>query len=363
MENDYVRNTLLQRNALRLYIDGWISKLHRTPLVITLFVTSRCNAKCPFCFYAKHNTGELSLGNIKQIAATIGKFSYLNISGGEPFLRNDLDEICKVFCEKSEILYLNIPTNSTLPERVKTKTEKILKGCPDTLVAVVLTLLGSPKEHDRLLGVKDAYKKFLKTYGYLQEMRRKYKNLILNINFTFSHHNQSILYQTYKNISKQLNPDNFTITLVRGNTRDKISVMIDIDRYKNIISLMDKDALAKSSSIFGRALASRRSLMHKINIKIHNEKKQIIPCFAGYTSAVITETGDVYPCELLPNKLGDLRDVDYDFQRIWHSKEMYNTRKWIKNNHCFCTHECNLPINITYSLKGNLLWLLEWIRK
>jgi len=350
------------RLLINLYVNGWVCRLFKRPLAITLFVTSRCNANCPFCFYKKKVEDELNLNEFNRIAQSIGKLSYLNISGGEPFLRNDLAGICRVFCDNCGVQYLNLPTNGTLPDAIKDQTEAILKKCPRTLVVIVLTVLGLESEHDKLMGINGAFKKFLESYKYLMNLRSKYKNLMINIGFTFSAYNQHSLYKTYQEISNELEPDNFIITLVRGNPKDRTSLNIDIADYERFASSLDRDGFNKSSTVFSKLILARRSLMHRLNARIYREKRYIIPCFAGNMSAVITESGGVYPCELLDMELGSLRAVDYNFMEIWNSDKAKSINRWIKRTHCFCTHECNLPINITYSLRGNLLWLHEWIK-
>ena len=74
----------------------------RKPIQFTFFLTRRCNAKCPFCFYiSKQNeavsaSSELSIDEIERIAPQLGKLLWLAFSGGEIFLRSDLVEIKKL---------------------------------------------------------------------------------------------------------------------------------------------------------------------------------------------------------------------------------------------------------------------------
>ena len=49
------------------------------------------------------------------------------------------------------------------------------------------------------------------------------------------------------------------------------------------------------------------------------EKGYQVPCYAANLSGVIYAGGDVYPCEILEEPLGNLRDADYDFRKIWFS--------------------------------------------
>ena len=62
---------------------------------LILYVTNRCNFKCNFCFYhAEVEKGrkpnELSTAEIQRFSETLGPIIQLSLTGGEPFLRDDL---------------------------------------------------------------------------------------------------------------------------------------------------------------------------------------------------------------------------------------------------------------------------------
>jgi hypothetical protein len=65
---------------------------------------------------------------------------------------------------------------------------------------------------------------------------------------------------------------------------------------------------------------------------------------------VIYEKGDVYPCELLNRQpLGNVRNYDYDFRKLWASATTKKSAAWIKDSQCYCTHECFQRFNIIYN--------------
>jgi MoaA/NifB/PqqE/SkfB family radical SAM enzyme len=66
------------------------------------------------------------------------------------------------------------------------------------------------------------------------------------------------------------------------------------------------------------------------------EKRQIIPCFSGFASAQVAPDGDVWPCCIKAEPMGNLREHDFDFKKIWLSEKANNLRKSIKNGECFC---------------------------
>ena len=96
---------------------------------LIFFVTGRCNSRCPNCFYWRrlNQTADLSLKEIEKMVQTIPKFNNLLLSGGEPFLRNDLPEIVTLFKKYCQIKSLSIPTNGLLVERIFKTTQQILE--------------------------------------------------------------------------------------------------------------------------------------------------------------------------------------------------------------------------------------------
>ena len=54
-------------------------------------------------------------------------------------------------------------------------------------------------------------------------------------------------------------------------------------------------------------------------------------------------------CELRDDKLGNVRDVDCDFKKLWLSQKARAISKDIIDNKCFCTHECFMSTNILFN--------------
>ncbi|HEX20557.1 MAG TPA: hypothetical protein ENG78_07050, partial [Acidiferrobacteraceae bacterium] len=74
-----------------------------------------------------------------------------------------------------------------------------------------------------------------------------------------------------------------------------------------------------------------------------------IPCYAGRLNLVLTESGDVYPCEILSTSFGNIREYDYDLKKIVHSELARSILASIEKNLCYCTHECNFITNILFN--------------
>jgi molybdenum cofactor biosynthesis enzyme MoaA len=97
-----------------------------------LFVISRCNARCRTCFYFDklNSRDDLTFGEIRRIAETAPPFEKLWLSGGEPFLREELPEIITLFVRANGVHSVNLPTNGLLPGRIFPVLDRVLASAP-----------------------------------------------------------------------------------------------------------------------------------------------------------------------------------------------------------------------------------------
>ncbi|NAT11114.1 radical SAM protein, partial [ANME-1 cluster archaeon AG-394-G06] len=70
--------------------------------------------------------------------------------------------------------------------------------------------------------------------------------------------------------------------------------------------------------------------------KVLKERKQVIPCYAGFASCQISPYGDVWACCVLAKSLGNLRDTNFEFYKVWHSEKANEIRASIKRGECYC---------------------------
>ena len=79
---------------------------------INLEVTKRCNARCDFCNYWKEKTPE----EMEDYVCVVKRLNPLSVSltGGEPLLRTDLEEIISNLRKNFGFLYISLITNGSL---------------------------------------------------------------------------------------------------------------------------------------------------------------------------------------------------------------------------------------------------------
>ena len=198
----------------------------RKPIQLTFFLTRRCNARCPFCFYLSREGGattqaeELTLSEIEKVSSSMGKLLWLAFSGGEIFLRTDLVEITKVFYKNNQPATILFPTNALLTGIIYERIEEILKACPRSSIVVKLSLDGPEEVHDAMRGVPGAYRKTLATYEALGGLLDRYSNFDLGINTVFCSENEDYIDQTIDLVSGLEKIRTHTVSLIRGDVSD-----------------------------------------------------------------------------------------------------------------------------------------------
>jgi len=101
---------------------------------------------------------------------------------------------------------------------------------------------------------------------------------------------------------------------------------------------------------FSDVLNAKRIVRPRIIAKTFRENRYQIPCYGGTLGAAMFSKGQVLPCELRwHDVIGNVRDVDYDFMKLWNSPKAEALRRDIRCNKCFCTYECFLTINILFN--------------
>ncbi len=329
------------------------------PLYITFFVTNRCNLKCEHCFYSSElnlPTQELTLEEIEKMTLTLGEFPILNYSGGEPFLRDDLAEVTHAFYKNNKINYLTIPSNGTYEKRSLETMAKMCELCPKLTITLNFSVDGLEEEHNRIRsGGKGGGKLFvttMKSFHAMKKLRdeKGYTNLKLGFITTFTATNQDTVEDLYQYLKEQ-GPDNISINLIRGIPKDPLVKNIDIEKFKSVTKKLQADMSDGTLPGFDPYLVAMASYRYDNIIKTYEENKFQSVCYSSQIFCVLYPNGDVYPCELLDKSkmIGNIRDFDFDFQKLWFSEKNKEVADWIVDTKCFCTHECNASCNTSFN--------------
>jgi MoaA/NifB/PqqE/SkfB family radical SAM enzyme len=307
------------------------------PLNLTVSVSYRCNSRCKTCNVWKKKTNEFSLEEFDKTFASLKKAPYwLVLSGGEPFLRHDLVDICSSAYHHIEPGIINIPTNGILYNTIPKKVEEILNNCPESQIIVNLSVDGIGEDHDLIRGIPGNFEKSMKTYDALSAL--DYPNFSLGIHTVISRFNVHKIPQIY-NFFKEKHPDSYITEIAEERVElDTIGANISPtpEEYEESIDFLINAVTHQKYSRISRVTQAFRIEYYNHVKKMLKQHQQIIPCNAGIASAHIAPDGDVWTCCIRADPVGNLRDVDYDFKKIWFNDRARKQRASIKNKECCC---------------------------
>ena len=342
-------------------------KYKQLPSYFIFYPTSRCNLKCSHCFYhdsLNKKFNELSVDEIDKITKTMDPILSLILTGGEPYLRHDLDKIVKIFYENTKVPIITIPSNGWYLSKMDKQITNMMEWCPYLTLNQQISIDGIGADHDlirmdkQVVGSDNSFDRAIKTIHHLKKLQKTYDRINIGIIITFTSQNQKKFKDIIKEIHSLVEPDNISINLVRGDPKQKVNLNLDLELYRDAVKYRDnlyyEKKMSGHSRFKGNKLATAgRIMLNELTNKTFEENKYSTPCYAGNLSGVMYPEGDVYPCEILDDshKIGNIRDFDLNFKKLWLSKKASEEVKFIKKTKCFCTHECFNSVNILFNPK------------
>ena len=277
------------------------------PLSVQLDLTYRCNERCIHCYLDHEDHGEMTtaeiLGLLDQLAAA-GVF-FLNVSGGEIFMRPDLFTIIE-HARKLQFS-VKLKTNGVMIREAKARRIAALG-----VEAVQISLYShDAATHDEITKLRGSFKRTVEGARLLRDAGVKV---------------------IFANVLMQQNADHFKQVQalaaemgIRYEVDATITPMMDGDR--GIVALnMDGGRLAAimhDTTLLGDQ--AERLLAAPSGPNPLDEAYKTLPCSAGHTACYVSPYGDVFPCVQFPFKVGNVREQA--FIDIWkHSPQLNEVR-------------------------------------
>ena len=311
-----------------------LKKPFLAPLYIGWDVTFRCNLHCDSCQTHRFVTQdqELTTEECLRIIKQLGrlKASIVSLTGGEPFVRDDIFILLQAL--KEEKIQVNLNTNGILLERyvddiinssLSTLTVSILNssdGCPTdnnfNLIqekVIKKIIIGRKKNRPHVIA---AFTLTRKNAGSISNLISYWKEKADEILLQPVHHSQTSIFRC----------SDPTSLFAKGSASDF---------RRTLDSLMNKQMKLQTAYVreFYNFFFNRDMLRKKYR------------CFAGSFMLQIDAYGNVYPCPEFVEKLGSLRQID--LEGIVNNLQTRRFREFVRNkrNKCFCWYRCTGRMN------------------
>ncbi|MEJ2636673.1 MAG: radical SAM protein [Calditrichia bacterium] len=308
------------------------------PVNITISLLYSCNSRCRTCNVYLKRVDNFTIEEYDKLFASLGKAPYwFTFSGGEPFLRQDIAQIIKKAYDHCEPGIINIPTNGSLYQRIPGLAEEIINSCPNSEIIINLSLDQIGEKHNEIRGFPKNFERAMKTYEGLRELR-KYPNFTVGIHTVISNFNVGEFKDIYRELIR-LEPDSYITEIAEervelGTIGEGITP--GYEKYSGAIDFLREEMKQESTNGVAKIAKAFRLEYYQLVKNILQQQIQVIPCFAGIMSAQVSPDGEVWPCCIRGDSMGNLRDNNYDFGKVWKSAQAARIRKSIRDKECYC---------------------------
>ena len=235
-----------------------------------------------------------------------------------------------------------------------------MKWCPELVLNQLISLDGLEEDHDKIrMGThKGSFKKALDTIEHLKKLQKEFGRINIGTITVVTSQNQYKIKEIVKGIYDLAKPDNISITLVRGDPKEKVNVNLDMKLYQEAVAyrntLFFSHKMPGLNRFKGNKIATAmRVILNELVQETYEKKEYQTPCYSANLSGLMYPEGQVYPCEILDDshKIGNIRDFKLNFRDLWLSQKAKEEVNFIRKTKCFCTHECFNAANIVFNPK------------
>jgi MoaA/NifB/PqqE/SkfB family radical SAM enzyme len=324
----------------------------KTPVCLVYAVTSRCNSRCKTCFYHqklnKPNVRELSLPELDRVSRGFRSIMELVLTGGEPFMRDDLSGVCEVFYNNAHVRAVSVSTNAFFSEQITRQVQRVMSRCPHMLLSVELSLDDIGERHDAIRGLSGSFDRLLKTHAELVRIRDHFPNLRVKVNTTVCADNEERIDEVIRFVERNLEVNDHSISPIGGDPRERSVRNISWARYMRMAGGMIGRARARAPTLLEKLFFALREKVLEEMSRVVSGNRLSSPCVAARRILFMDEQGDVYPCVLRQERLGAMRDMGYDIRKIlWAAKGTVAPDMAVEPC-ASCIWDCGIFYNILY---------------
>ncbi len=315
------------------------------PSDISIITTYRCQMRCKMCDIWENPSDSKREIQAKELEM-LPQFKFVNITGGEPFVRRDLEDIVEVMYKKSPRIVIS--TSGWHTERILKMAERF----PN--IGIRVSIEGLSQKNDDLRGREGSFDRAMRQLLSLKEMGIK----DIGYGCTVSNKNSEDMLWLYK-LSRELGMEFATASFHNSYYfhKDDNAITNKEEVINNFRKLMEELLKDKSPKSWYRAFFNL-GLINYIR-----EQPRMLPCEAGTANFFIEPYGDVYPCNGLEDRywkesMGNIRDVK-SFDELWFSEQADKVRGLVRT----CPKNCWMVGTAAPVMKKYIQHPTKWVIK
>ncbi len=302
-------------------------------------VTYRCHFRCLRCHTWKFPSTpgeEISLDVLKKLP----DMQFANITGGEPFLRNDINDIGRIIADKCK--RATIVTGGYFTKKVVAFSKRNPK------IGIRVSLEGLAQSSNKLRGLPEGYDHSMRTLLELAETGLK----DIGFSITLSDENYQDLMHLYR-LAKYLKWEFATAVVHNSFYFHKMDNQLEqAEDIKNeFYRLMEEFLRSRKIKNWYRAW-----FVGGIINKIDNHPR-LVQCAAAENIFYLDPFGEIRPCNVMEQSLGNLQHDA--FEEIWNSAQARQIRSKVRN----CDHQCWMIGSVADRMKARVHIPTKWVIK
>lgn len=321
-----------------------MSTYNVTPTDASIILTYRCPMRCKMCNIWQYPTDkkeEIKAEDLK----TLPRLKFINLTGGEPFIREDLAEIVEECYRHTDRIVIS--TSGWFEDRVVALAKRFPK------IGIRISIEGLSCKNDELRGREGGFDKGLRTLLTLKHMGLK----DIGFGCTVSNNNSKDMLSLYR-LSLSLGMEFATAAFHNSYYfhKDDNTITNREEVCNDFEQLIEWQLAEKHPKSWFRAFFNM-GLINYIE-----GGRRMLPCEAGSANFFIDPWGEVFPCNGLEERywkdsMGNIHEAD--FMTIWTSEQARKVREKVSR----CPKNCWMvgtasPVMHKY-IKHPLKWAVK----
>jgi radical SAM protein with 4Fe4S-binding SPASM domain len=300
-----------------------------------------------------HDKEEVTLLEIDEFFQKAPYFSWVGITGGEPFLREDLTDIVRVIVSHSKRLHaLHFATNGYLTEKIMHSIEEIKKRHKNIFFIFTISIDGPPHVHNFLRGRSEVWERATETFRQLKRL----PGVRPQIGYTVSPYNLNQFNHAIESLKKAilgLSSDSINVNMFQKSNFYYENMTIDsVSR-----SDMHEEILQILKIVKGRVsiMDFLRTVYLIYALDFYNNGLSPVPCKALSSNFFIDPYGDMFPCSIFNTKIGNIKDIHCDLLTLWNNNYVREVSDACRQQRCpRCWNPCDAFSTISGALGKTL---------
>ena len=323
------------------------------PYKVTFVATYHCNFRCEMCnIWQKKSVNEMTPDEVGLFFDRWPQFKWVHLTGGELFMRRDLDDLVAAIQKNCRSMYLlNFPTTGWFGDKTMSLVERTLARGVGRLM-VTISIDGPKVLHEEMRGLPGSFDKGLETFKRLRGIRKS--NFQTVIGMTLTAKNATKVDETLAAI-RAVVPDfrrsdlHLNVGHESGHFFDNLGAPVEHGHHAEILRAVEDHRKQNGSSLHPVKFLEDR--YQALIGKYYETGRSPLPCTALSSSCFVDAYWNLYPCSIWSEKVGNLRENAFDLGALWSSARRRQLREDVVEERC---SHCWTPCEAYPSILGHL---------